>query len=125
MLTAFRDSIRDKVGDLGMRKFLFRLFALMQNVTLFKEAKQLWSMICIVLGSRSTTLYVEEQTTTLKALVKAASLDDLDIEETASGGKYGTALCNEMKKPVIKDMIRKQCIEYEKYAQNTENGGPV
>ena len=87
MLKAFRDNTRDKVGDLGMRKFLLRLFALMQYVILFKEAKQLWSMICTVVGSRSSTLYVEEQTTTLKELVKAASLDDLDIEETASGGK--------------------------------------
>ena len=87
MLKAFRDHIRDKVVDKGMRKFDIRVFALLQNITLLNESKQLWGLICTVLGSRTTTRHVQEKTITLQEMVKKASCDEMDIELTHSIGK--------------------------------------
>ena len=74
MLRAFRDSIREKVLDKGMREFVLRLFMLMQNTTVLNETKQLWVIICTVLGSRKLTEDAREQTLVLKDMVTNASL---------------------------------------------------
>ena len=80
MLRAFRDAIREKVLDKGMRQFVLRIFALIQNTSVLTETKQLWIIICTALGTRKLTQDARDQTLALKDMVTKASIADLKHE---------------------------------------------
>ena len=80
MIKAFRDSMRDKILDKGLREIVLRSLAVLQNCTQLNESIFVWRVMCIAISNPYITEDVKNNLSSMQKLIKTASLDGIDDE---------------------------------------------